>query len=518
MLNLRELFSDFDDTVVFSAVQKESLDCIEGLLLCAPSITEISDRHVYIGLPEEADRLLAVWDGKSYLNLVVAACTDPRRYKEASRLNLVVSSLPLAELYNRLFNNINLYHWWEKQLETVPVSDGSLGRLLRAAISVLDFKVSLYILSPAFRLVESCAVDKSTDQITRRLETGGYLTADQVNFLLDSMSEEKKTVCRTEPIMGDNDLLGYLVMVEDTDARVPEGFIKMLLRFIAAHITKTAGFIPFGNRELVKLLSDIFVFMPKDVDTIQYRLKNLPYKLDKYIRLVLVARSTEDRSLWKLASELKNVFPRCNIAPYDKYVVILLSIPNLLYRPKFDEDTFETLLKKYNAYAIISQATRFILGLRTFFIQSKQMLELLPLLDITDGKRHTYFEDISEYYLVYLCDSCMMEHYGHDRLVYFAHPAITVLMRYDSVNGTDFCDFLFSYINNDCSILKTAEAMYLHRNTVSNKLNRIKELFGIDLNDNFLRRKLLFSCKIMRYAERVKHQMLYPDDLWRFSK
>ena len=134
MMNLREMCSVFEDTVVFSAVQKEGHDRIEGLLLCAPSITEISARHVYIGMPEEADRLLAAWDGKGCLSLVVAGCTDPGRYKEASRLSLVVSSLPLAELHNRLFNNIYLYR----------------------------------------------------DRITRRLETGGFLTDAQANFLLES--------------------------------------------------------------------------------------------------------------------------------------------------------------------------------------------------------------------------------------------------------------------------------------------------------------------------------------------
>lgn len=505
MLNLLEMCSGFEDTVVFSAVQKEGHDWIEGLLLCAPSVTEVSERHVYLGMPEEADRLLAVWDGKSYLSLVVAGCTDPGRYKEASRLNLVVSSLPLAELHNQLFNNLHLYRQWEKQLDGVPVSDGSLGRLLGAAVSTLDFKVSLYILSPAFRLVESCVVDKSTDRIIRRLETGGFLTDAQANFLLESVLEEKKAVYRTEPVMGDNDPLGYLVIVKDTDARLPECFIKVLLRFIAAHMTKTEGFISASNRELVQLLSDIFVFMPKDVDAIHRRLQSLPYKLDQCIRFVLVAPATEDRPLWLLASELKNVFPGCNIAPYDKHVVVLLSGPNFLYHPEFDEGTFETLLKKYDAYAIISKAGRFIIrGLRTLYIQSKEMLELLPAMDITGGKRHTYFEDISEYYRVYLCASSTMEHYGHDRVIYLGHPAVTELMRYDNIHGSDMRDFVFSYITNDCSILKTAEATHLHRNTVNNRLNKIKEL-GIDLSDSSLRRELLFSCQVMRYAERAKH-------------
>ena len=64
-------------------------------------------------------------------------------------------------------------------------------------------------------------------------------------------------------------------------------------------------------------------------------------------------------------------------------------------------------------------------------------------------------------------------------------------------------DTLFSYLLNDSHLARTARALYMHRNTVINKLNKIVELTGIDLTDGGLCQRLTFSCQMIQYYERV---------------
>ena len=514
MLDLWDVCSGFEDTVLFRSVKENGFENVESLLICSSSVTEISDHYIYIGLREDVDSLLAVWDGECFLNIAVAACNDDNGYIEASRLSIIASSLPLADLHNRLVRNIIQYHELRNELNQIEICDGSLKRLLGATASMIDFKASFYIMNPSFSLIESCVFDKQTDMITHRLENSGYLTDSQIDFLLESITEEKKTVHRISPIILADVTLGYLLSVLDADTQISEGHIKILLRYIAIHMSKINEFITPGSRSLKQLLSDILINTPNDADTIEKRLNCLPHRLDGCIRFVIASQISGDRPLWNLAEELKTIFPSGNITTFDKYVVVLLSVPDFQSRPKINEHALATILKNNESYAIISKAAYLVRGLRTVYLQSKEMLELLPTLDITGGKRFVSFEDIGEYYRVHLCASSVRERYGHNRLIYLAHPIITELIRHDNINGNNLLEVLFSYIENDCSILETAEATHFHRNTIVNKLNKIKELFSIDLDDNTLKRELLFSCQVLRYASRTNNPLepvLFPN-------
>ena len=47
--------------------------------------------------------------------------------------------------------------------------------------------------------------------------------------------------------------------------------------------------------------------------------------------------------------------------------------------------------------------------------------------------------------------------------------------------------------------------MYMHRNTVLNKLNRINEIAEIPLEDGYTQQRMIMSCIIMRYYEDYMH-------------
>ncbi len=58
------------------------------------------------------------------------------------------------------------------------------------------------------------------------------------------------------------------------------------------------------------------------------------------------------------------------------------------------------------------------------------------------------------------------------------------------------------------NIQRTADALYMHRNTVLNKLKKIQELIQLDLSDGLLCQQLLLSCQLAEYQEKVLKQPL----------
>lgn len=76
----------------------------------------------------------------------------------------------------------------------------------------------------------------------------------------------------------------------------------------------------------------------------------------------------------------------------------------------------------------------------------------------------------------------------------FVENQLGKLIRADSVNGGNLFETLECYLNHNCNGKATAEAMFLHRNTLNYRLNKIRELLDnpMDDLDNYLMLKLAF--------------------------
>ncbi len=67
---------------------------------------------------------------------------------------------------------------------------------------------------------------------------------------------------------------------------------------------------------------------------------------------------------------------------------------------------------------------------------------------------------------------------------YVCAPEVLLLNAYDKANQTDLLHTLRQYLNNQMNAIKTASELFIHRSTMVYRLERIKELTGIDLKDS----------------------------------
>ena len=77
---------------------------------------------------------------------------------------------------------------------------------------------------------------------------------------------------------------------------------------------------------------------------------------------------------------------------------------------------------------------------------------------------------------------------------YYAET-IQRLVEYDKLNQTNYCDVLQCYLEHSGSVKETAEAMFVHRNTINYKINKIEEMLNCDLSE--LNTRLLYSIAFM---------------------
>ena len=83
----------------------------------------------------------------------------------------------------------------------------------------------------------------------------------------------------------------------------------------------------------------------------------------------------------------------------------------------------------------------------------------------------------------------------------YVEEKIGKLLRADEINDGNLSETLENYLNCSCNVKKTAEEMFLHRNTLNYRLKKIREILGCDLEnlDTCLELKLAFLIRRYRY-------------------
>ena len=79
----------------------------------------------------------------------------------------------------------------------------------------------------------------------------------------------------------------------------------------------------------------------------------------------------------------------------------------------------------------------------------------------------------------------------------YCNEKLRTLEEYDHANGTFLEDTLLAYYMNGFSVGKTAEALFIHRNSVQYRINKIEELLGMELDD-YMEYLNLINCVLIK--------------------
>jgi PucR family transcriptional regulator, purine catabolism regulatory protein len=66
----------------------------------------------------------------------------------------------------------------------------------------------------------------------------------------------------------------------------------------------------------------------------------------------------------------------------------------------------------------------------------------------------------------------------------YCRSVLSALLAYDAAHNTDLVHTLRSYFRCNGNVIRTAEVLFLHRNSVLYRLQRIEDLLEVDLKDS----------------------------------
>ena len=82
-------------------------------------------------------------------------------------------------------------------------------------------------------------------------------------------------------------------------------------------------------------------------------------------------------------------------------------------------------------------------------------------------------------------------------------PAVVEMWESRS-SGNDQFHTLKTFLDNERSVSKTAEALFTHRNTIIYRLKKIEELLGCNLDEVYIREYCRLSIRILELAQKLQ--------------
>lgn len=375
-----------------------------------------------------------------------------------------------------------------------------LSRLSGNPILVLDT-----MMQPVMASSEDFMAVSGTDFENYNLES--LIIKDECSVIKDANSQKMAVI----PIGYENISIGYMVMYERNIIfeKIDEDYLRKIRKAIALEMQR-AG-IPYVSGEInmegfFEKVLESEIFAPRYIRKTCVELgASSVFSPDKENYIICVRLTSEFSDfgmpmkrllmqdinrilggiLWTIKTEQRNEF-----------IVILFQGKEDETFPKEIGERLNVFLEKRGLYAGISAGFTGIDNIRNYYLQSRNAVMLFR----PEGIRKNYVEtpDHPFFDILAVVSGRALLH------SYISHP-IKKLLNYDKRFNTDFYSTLCVYLENCCNVKKTADQLFLHRNTMMYRVNRISEISGIDFNNYNDLFDCMISIKILRFLDKTEY-------------
>lgn len=364
---------------------------------------------------------------------------------------------------------------------------------------------SLILMDLNFQILAHSTIYQINDTLWAENVRRGYCNYEFISAVseLDSIKNAPETreavevTCVTSPykklssrIYRDGNRIGYLLMLEKDTPIKPEhmGYMQTVSKAAAEAMAMLAPYHLSKSTQYQRLIYDLLI--GATAEDVSRRLKSLSFPEKMCALAVSPTRYLSKSHLRENVAELiKRLIPGSHITFYLGGIAALVPVdgPSLNgERLAGLEELCSTEYVRIGISSVFSDAVNFA----KYYEQAAKALEIDARL--RGEKALCRYQDYAFHDLLdYAGEKTALGRY--------CHPALSWLNRYDYGNGTDFYRTLRAYLDCGCNSKDTAQRLFIHRNTLSYRMDRILELTGLDLSDSYTRFLLFMSYEIDRH-------------------
>jgi len=470
----------------------------------------LSRDYIYI---TEAGKLQ---DGMSELpadaNIVCVGPLDDKRFDElpCNLINIDDASLDVPEVFNILQDIFEKYAAWNRQMIEAVLENEPLQKIFDIGATALENPIALFDASLALIMTAGKLPENYQGTIWEDVIKFGYSPVENLPFQeRKRMSEWVLT--KKEPFFYKSDPSDrYTQMIAGLSINGRHfgtfGLIDINRPFtlgqlsLVYHLKNVMELAISKNRELTDITEEPLYFIERLINGFEVERKVVEYHLKKrkwniedgfYILNFPSRGESLDEKLFKAyIYRIKKLIGRSVIFTYENSIIAILRERDYsLDDPAFLQELDE-LLSRLDIKCGISLKFYNFMNIKYHYIQSK--IALAEGIKKDPYRPKYYFRD-------HYIDHIMSSLDNSTSLKSLCHPQVMKLKEYDEKNNTEYVRCLFTYLQNGLNISQTARKLFIHRNTLTYRLNRITEILETDFRREEELFPLFFSCLIAEH-------------------
>ena len=292
-------------------------------------------------------------------------------------------------------------------------------------------------------------------------------------------------------------VIGYLVLLENQenkfenlDLLLLEHLCKSIIKILRLQSDEGHGFSQLNFwKALVK-----HTYVRRDIFLSKASEYKIPLTYNYRVLLLSLAKydNHEDNHL---QDSLKTILRNFYCIVKDNYVIVILN-ENL---SEYTVSTLNDFLFKNHIYAILSSK---IIDLYELDVIIDNLIKLFDYLVKVKDEYCLKYEEENRL-LVPLFNAPTT-----DVILNYINETILEIYIYDRDNNTSLLETLFQYLLNNRSLNETSRILFVHKNTVTYRLERVKDLFNIDFNNVENNLSFMYSASIIKYLDSIKYKAL----------
>lgn len=485
--NVQSICPDIDIRLIRQGCGERT---ISSLTFWADDLTAVSDTCLYIAknaaaLPPETEGVFLV--------------TQPDFVPPPRAWVFYVSPADFESCVNILSDLLRQEQQHEAEFSKLlylMLEHPTLQHLVDAIASFFDRSVIVTALS--FRLMAKSDSVPITDPIWQDIIRSGYCTyefIEVVNALMPpemvnqpsnayevkcTQSKEKK-LCNS--LFRNQKHIGYLTILDNEKGLLPYHY--EYLPQCSALIVKLLEGMPHFHSMSVEQIEDIFVNLlcGESPEVSVQRIQAAHIQLPEEMRCCIVCPKSEtSHDMHYLQKCLSSLFPSGFFFVHDDHLIALLNKNAVPFFRSLDE-SLKSIIKQVGISSIFGNirelSVHYVCALRACEISNR----------LNDGKTICEYDS-------YVFYDLLLSAPDPDLVKRNIHPSFETLHQYDLSHASNLLGTLMKYIEYGFNINQTAEVLYLHRNSLRNRLEKICELTGLIFDDQAILFRLECSLRI----------------------
>lgn len=490
----------------YATLNVDLAEAFDGIKLfdvnsCFSAYDDIS-KKLYLVNPEElinnTEKIRAynVHTTSVFLCITTDDTLQINTFSDVLSVILLYTPHSFVDIFNRILNIFYNFDVWDKSFHLALLRDCNMQELLDLSQNILVHP--MVVLDSNFTLLGYFNGDTTKDPIMEDILNAGYVTPQIMTRLrqdgLISTSENADNPLINYYCLAPNDcyysmmyrftannhVVGYALIFQNQVH--PKANYLHLMNMVAENLNLYFQQQRFRSRMSSEMYESILteILDNPSIDKQQFidQLSFVPdLKMDGYF---LLARLNYDNSAelpYSFVSwSIRNTLPFLKPFIYDNSLYILKTCSESnAFQPFLADGEKKSFKKIFKSGSFTCTISNLFFSLMDLSIATMQCKEAMNI-PVTENENFYYFKDVLLKYVLKELKSTTL-------LPMIESPHYRILKQYDENHNTDLCELFMYYLQNGRNVNQTSAVVFLHRNTVLNKVKKAISVMQSECED-----------------------------------